>query len=119
MAMVLASIRPGFTRTFSIYDDEDQLAIVKAAYKRMGLDEKAMPYRATLSQISQAKSVKETPQEMYSKSTDPRVTKVAAVSKSTRKRCARRMRSTSTICCLKAFGCFITTRRRVRPGIAG
>ncbi len=75
----LASIRPGFTRTFSIYDDEDQLAIVKAAYKRMGLDEKAMPYRATLSQISQAKSVKETPQEMYSKSTDPRVTKVAAV----------------------------------------
>ena len=41
----LASIRPGFTRTFSIYDDEDQLAIIKAAYKRMGLDEKAMPYR--------------------------------------------------------------------------
>jgi DNA helicase II / ATP-dependent DNA helicase PcrA len=75
----LAPIRPGFTRTFSIYDDEDQLAIIKAAYKRMGLDEKAMPYRATLSQISQAKSVKETPQEMYSKSTDPRVTKVAAV----------------------------------------
>ncbi len=75
----LAPIRPGFTRTFSIYDDEDQLAIIKAAYKRMGLDEKAMPYRATLSQISQAKSVKETPQEMYSKSADPRVTKVAAV----------------------------------------
>jgi DNA helicase-2/ATP-dependent DNA helicase PcrA len=75
----LASIRPGFTRTFSIYDDEDQLSIVKAAYKRMGLDEKAMPYRATLSQISQAKSVKKTPQEMYSESADPRVTKVAAV----------------------------------------
>ena len=75
----LASIRPGFTRTFSIYDDEDQLAIIKAAYKRMGLDEKAMPYRATLSQISQAKSLKKTPQEMYSESADPRVTKVAAV----------------------------------------
>ena len=45
----LAAIRPGFTRTFSIYDDEDQLAIIKAAYRRMGLDEKAMPYRATLS----------------------------------------------------------------------
>ena len=75
----LASIRPGFTRTFSIYDDEDQLAIIKAAYKRMGLDEKAMPYRATLSQISQAKSVKKTPQQMYSESADPRITKVAAV----------------------------------------
>ncbi len=75
----LAPIRPGFTRTFSIYDDEDQLAIVKAAYKRMGLDEKAMPYRATLSHIGQAKSAKKTPQEMYSESADPRVTKVAAV----------------------------------------
>ncbi len=75
----LASIRPGFTRTFSIYDDEDQLAIIKAAYRRMGLDEKAMPYRATLSQISHAKSQKKTPQEMYSESADPRVTKVAAV----------------------------------------
>ena len=75
----LAPIRPGFTRTFSIYDDEDQLAIIKAAYRRMGLDEKQMPYRATLSQISQAKSQKETPQELYSKSTDPRMTRVAAV----------------------------------------
>ncbi len=45
----------------------------------MGLDEKAMPHRATLSQISQAKSQKETPQELYSKSADPRMTKVAAV----------------------------------------
>ncbi|MDP9055332.1 MAG: UvrD-helicase domain-containing protein [Acidobacteriota bacterium] len=75
----LASIRPGFTRTFSIYDDEDQLSIIKAAYRRMGLDEKTMPYRATLSQISAAKSVKKTPQEMYSESADPRVTKIAAV----------------------------------------
>ena len=75
----LASIRPGFTRSFSIYDDEDQLAIIKAAYRRMGLDEKATPYRATLSQISHAKNLKKTPQEMYSESTDPRVTRVAAV----------------------------------------
>jgi DNA helicase II / ATP-dependent DNA helicase PcrA len=75
----LASIRPGFTRSFSIYDDEEQLAIIKAAYKKMGLDEKAMPYRATLSHISQAKSVKKTPQEMYSESADPRITKIAAV----------------------------------------
>jgi DNA helicase II / ATP-dependent DNA helicase PcrA len=75
----LASIRPGFTRQFSIYDGEDQLAIIKGAYRRMGLDDKEMPYRATLSQISGAKSQKETPQEMYGKSKDPRVTRVAAV----------------------------------------
>jgi DNA helicase II / ATP-dependent DNA helicase PcrA len=75
----LAAIRPGFTKTFSIYDDEDQLAIIKAAYRRMGLDEKAMPYRATLSQISHAKGQKETPQELYNKSNDPKMTRVAAV----------------------------------------
>lgn len=75
----LASIRPGFTRTFSIYDDEDQLMLIKAAYRRMGLDEKQMPFRATLSQISHAKSLRQTPQEMYSASADPRMTKVAAV----------------------------------------
>jgi DNA helicase-2/ATP-dependent DNA helicase PcrA len=75
----LASIRPGFTKTFSIYDAEDQMAIVKAAYKRLGLDDKEMPHRATLSQISAAKSQKETPQELYNKSRDPKMTRVAAV----------------------------------------
>jgi DNA helicase-2/ATP-dependent DNA helicase PcrA len=75
----LAAIRPGFNKNFSIYDAEDQLAIVKAAYRRMGLDEKDMPYRGTLSQISAAKSQKETPQELYNKSKDPRMTRVAAV----------------------------------------
>src|SRR6185436_2766339 len=36
----LARIRPGFSRRFTIYDDEDQLGIVKAAYRGLGLDEK-------------------------------------------------------------------------------
>src|SRR5271168_434184 len=46
----LAQIRPGFTRRFSIYDDEDQLAIIKAAYRALGLDEKEfMQCRAVLS----------------------------------------------------------------------
>jgi DNA helicase-2/ATP-dependent DNA helicase PcrA len=75
----LAKIRPGFTRTFSIYDDEDQLAIVKAAYKRMGLDEKQIPYRTALSQISQSKSIKEGPQDLYGRAADPRLTRIAAV----------------------------------------
>ena len=35
----LAAIRPGFTRQFTIYDDDDQMAIIKASYKRLGLDE--------------------------------------------------------------------------------
>ena len=50
----LAQIRPGFTRRFSIYDDEDQLALIKAGYRHLGLDEKFLQYRAALSRISQA-----------------------------------------------------------------
>ncbi|HYA17241.1 MAG TPA: UvrD-helicase domain-containing protein [Bryobacteraceae bacterium] len=75
----LAAVRPGFTRSFSIYDDDDQLMIIKSAYKKMGLDEKALPHRTTMSAISAAKNQKKTPQEMYSESADPRVTKMAAV----------------------------------------
>ena len=75
----LANIRTGFTRTFSIYDAEDQAAIVKAAYSKLGLDDKAMPHRQTLSQISRAKSLKTTPDEMYNKASSPQETRVAAV----------------------------------------
>src|SRR5579872_7382042 len=45
----LAQIRPGFTRRFSIYDDDDQLTIVKSSFKQMGFDEKDLPYRSVLS----------------------------------------------------------------------
>ena len=75
----LAQIRPGFTRTFSIYDDEDQLSIIKSAYKRMGLDDKAIPHRTAMSQISQSKSIKESPQDLYGRATDPKLTRIAAV----------------------------------------
>jgi DNA helicase-2/ATP-dependent DNA helicase PcrA len=75
----LASIRPGFTRTFSIYDADDQLAIIKAAYKRMGLDDKETPHRAALSMISAAKSQKESPEDLYKKAKDKKMTRVAAV----------------------------------------
>ncbi|MCX6632491.1 MAG: UvrD-helicase domain-containing protein [Candidatus Solibacter sp.] len=57
----LARIRPGFTRRFSIYDDEDQLVIIKAAYRALGLEEKeVMQYRAAISRISHAKNTKVT-----------------------------------------------------------
>ena len=47
LARVSSRIHPP---VFSIYDDEDQLAIIKAAYRHLGLDEKFMQYRAALSQ---------------------------------------------------------------------
>jgi DNA helicase II / ATP-dependent DNA helicase PcrA len=75
----LAQIRPGFTRQFSIYDDDDQLAIIKAAYKRIGADEKAMPYRSTMSVISKAKNLKKTPEEVLAEATDSKMSKAAVL----------------------------------------
>src|SRR6185503_2594505 len=72
--------RPGFTRRFSIYDDEDQLGIIKATYRGMGLDEKEfMQYRAVLSKISNAKNRKLTPQDLYKDAVSPEMGKVAHV----------------------------------------
>src|SRR5580658_1473407 len=39
----LAEIREGFTRQFTIYDADDQAALIKSIYKQIGLDEKFMP----------------------------------------------------------------------------
>ncbi len=75
----LAQIRPGFTRRFSIYDDEDQLALIKAAYKKLGIDEKAMPYRSVMSVIGQSKNSRKTAQEIFDEAKDPKMTRVAAV----------------------------------------
>src|SRR5215813_6251920 len=41
----LASLRPGFTTRFNIYDDDDQLSIIKSTYKQLGLDDKFMQHR--------------------------------------------------------------------------
>src|SRR5580658_5321968 len=76
----LARIRPGFTRRFTIYDDEDQLAIVKAAYRALGLEEKEfMQYRAALSRIGRAKNVGETPQDIYKQATNKESEALAAI----------------------------------------
>jgi DNA helicase-2/ATP-dependent DNA helicase PcrA len=76
----LAAIRPGFTRRFNIYDDDDQLAIIKSTYRALGLDEKDfMQCRAVLSRISHAKNRKQTPQDLYREANNKEVERLAAV----------------------------------------
>ena len=75
----LAEIRPGFTRTFNIYDDDDQVALLKGIYKQFGLDEKFLQYRAALSRISNAKCQKQTPPEMYQAAKDPISSRLASI----------------------------------------
>ncbi len=76
----LAAIRPGFTRRFTIYDDEDQLGIIKAAYRALGIDEKQfMQYRAALSRISHAKNTKQGPDDLYKAAVNKETETLAAV----------------------------------------
>ena len=75
----LAALRPGFTPLFTIYDDDDQIAILKSVYKQLGLDDKFLQYRAALSRISHAKSHKTSPEEIARAATDPTATRFAAI----------------------------------------
>ena len=76
----LARIRPGFTRRFSIYDDDDQLGLIKAAYRTLGLDEKEfLQYRVVLSRISHAKNTKQTAADLYKAAVNKESESLAAV----------------------------------------
>ena len=55
----------GLTRSFAIYDESDQQAIVKQAMRRMSLDDKTLTPRTVLAKISWAKNHMIDPQEYY------------------------------------------------------
>ena len=76
----LAKVRPGFSRRFSIYDDEDQLSIIKSGYRTLGLEEKDfIQYRAALSRISHAKNRNQTPQDLYKNAVNKESENLAAL----------------------------------------
>jgi DNA helicase-2/ATP-dependent DNA helicase PcrA len=75
----LAQLRPGFTTRFSIYDDDDQISMLRAIYKSLGLDDKFMQHRAALSRISHAKSHNQSPEDIARAATDPTTTRFATV----------------------------------------
>jgi DNA helicase-2/ATP-dependent DNA helicase PcrA len=74
----LADLRPGFNSRFTIYDEDEQLAVVKSVFRQFGLDEEFMQYRAALSRISYAKNHQETAEDLYKKP-DPKLQKLASV----------------------------------------
>ncbi|MCX7623872.1 MAG: UvrD-helicase domain-containing protein [Thermomicrobium sp.] len=56
--------RIGLDPTFAIYDEEDQLAVVKQALRDLGLDPQRFAPRALLARISRAKNAFATPAEL-------------------------------------------------------
>lgn len=69
----------GLTRTFAIYDESDQQAVVKSALKRLGIDDKQMKPRVALGRISWAKNHMIDPQEYFLASTNPLEEKIAHI----------------------------------------
>ena len=69
----------GLTKSFAIYDEADQQALVKAAIRRLGIDDKQFTPRSVLGRISWAKSHMLDPQEVYLNSRDPNTERVAHV----------------------------------------
>ena len=69
----------GFTKDFVIYDEADQQLIVKAALRRLGVDDKKVTPRSILSHISWAKNHMLDPEDVYLNSRDPNTEKVAQV----------------------------------------
>jgi DNA helicase-2/ATP-dependent DNA helicase PcrA len=73
--------KDGLTRSFAIYDENDQQGIVKQIMRRMGLDTKQLTPRTVLSRISWAKNHMVDPQDYYLGSTDPDSERIAHIYK--------------------------------------
>ena len=58
----------GYQRSFTIYDDDDQLRVIKDAVKTLSLDENRMPPREIRNKISDAKNKMLTPDEWFQES---------------------------------------------------
>jgi DNA helicase-2/ATP-dependent DNA helicase PcrA len=69
----------GLTKTFAIYDETDQQAVVKTALKRLGIDDKQLKPRVALGRISWAKNHMIDPQEYFLASTNPLEEKIAHI----------------------------------------
>jgi DNA helicase-2/ATP-dependent DNA helicase PcrA len=59
----------GYPRDFSIYDETDQIRVLRACYDDVGLDQKQMPPRGVLNRISDAKSRLRMPEDLAAEAT--------------------------------------------------
>ena len=69
----------GYGNDFTIYDDADQLSVVKSCLKELDVDERVVAPRAAISRISYAKNHGVSPEEAYRRAHDPKAEKIAVV----------------------------------------
>jgi len=70
----------GYTQSFTIYDDDDQRRIMKEIQKALNIDDKMLPHRAILKEISSAKD-KLMPPADYSKNMNVSDARIRQISK--------------------------------------
>ena len=75
----IEALGSGVKRDFAIYDESDQQQLVKAAMRRLGVDEKQLTPRVVLGRISWAKNHMLDPQEIYLQSADPKTERIAHI----------------------------------------
>ncbi len=71
--------RLGYTLDFSIYDEDDQQRLIKAAIGELGLSEQVASPRAVLERISYAKNRGLAPQDLYRDATDAVTERLASL----------------------------------------
>ncbi len=69
----------GLTRAFTIFDENDQLGLLKQIMKRMGLDTKQLTPRTVQGRISWAKNHMVDPQDYFLSSKDPTSERIAHI----------------------------------------
>jgi DNA helicase II / ATP-dependent DNA helicase PcrA len=77
----LKTVSGGLTRAFTIFDENDQLGLLKQIMKRMGLDTKQLTPRSVQGRISWAKNHMVDPQDYFLGSQDPASERVAHIFK--------------------------------------
>ena len=75
----IEALKDVFRRDFVIYDESDQQMVVKAAMRRLGLDDKQTKPSAVLARISWAKNHMLDPMEVYRSAADPKTERVAHI----------------------------------------
>lgn len=77
----------GYTKRFTIYDMDDSKRLIKECQKSLNIDDKKIPYKSVLSEISHAKDSLISPDEYYkSAGRDPRLAKIGELYRMYQKR---------------------------------
>ena len=71
--------RLGYSRNFTIYDDDDQLRVVKTCIHELGLREHGTSPRSALAKISYFKNQGSPPEELRSQAANPEMEEMAAL----------------------------------------